>query len=103
MKLPLATLSEAPTIEELARILRREDSPTGWSPLVAIQSLLSRPACFCIHGLAETLLSIESSPSVSERTSLSTGCRPSDWTRAALRICGLWRTRPKCTIWNYGL
>jgi hypothetical protein len=43
MKLPLATLFEAPTIEELARILRREDSTPGWSRLVAIQSSLSGP------------------------------------------------------------
>src|SRR5271156_4031930 len=42
VKLPLATLFEAPTIEEMARILRPEakavaqPSSTGWSPLVAI-------------------------------------------------------------------
>lgn len=46
MKLPLATLFEAPTIEELARILRREDSPTGWSPLVAIRAF---PAHLLLH------------------------------------------------------
>src|SRR5271154_1423503 len=50
VKLPLATLFEAPTIEEMARILRPEakavaqPSSTGWSPLVAIQPNGTRPA-----------------------------------------------------------
>jgi thioesterase domain-containing protein/acyl carrier protein len=56
VKLPLATLFEAPTIEELARILRRDDSPTGWSSLVTIQSSGSRPPFFCIHGAGGTVL-----------------------------------------------
>jgi phthiocerol/phenolphthiocerol synthesis type-I polyketide synthase E len=56
VKLPLATLFEAPTIEELARILRRDDSPTGWSSLVAIQSSGSRPPFFCIHGAGGNVL-----------------------------------------------
>jgi phthiocerol/phenolphthiocerol synthesis type-I polyketide synthase E len=56
VKLPLATLFEAPTIEELARILRRDESPTGWSSLVAIQSPGSRPPFFCIHGAGGTVL-----------------------------------------------
>src|SRR5438105_1465242 len=39
VKLPVATLFEAPTIEELVRILRRDTAPTsGWSPLVPIQA-----------------------------------------------------------------
>jgi phthiocerol/phenolphthiocerol synthesis type-I polyketide synthase E len=56
VKLPLATLFEAPTIEELARILRREDSQAGWSSLVTIQSSGSRPPFFCIHGAGGTVL-----------------------------------------------
>jgi phthiocerol/phenolphthiocerol synthesis type-I polyketide synthase E len=56
VKLPLATLFEAPTIEELARILRRDDSPTGWSSLVTIQSSGSRPPFFCIHGAGGNVL-----------------------------------------------
>src|SRR5271170_747090 len=47
VKLPLATLFEAPTIEELARILRSEVRSSGWSPLVAIQPGGSRPPFFC--------------------------------------------------------
>jgi len=56
VKLPLATLFEAPTIEELARILGRDESPAGWSSLVAIQSSGSRPPFFCIHGAGGTVL-----------------------------------------------
>src|ERR1700680_595726 len=37
VKLPLATLFEAPTIRELARILRGDAQTSDWSPLVAIQ------------------------------------------------------------------
>jgi phthiocerol/phenolphthiocerol synthesis type-I polyketide synthase E len=55
-KLPLATLYEAPTIEELARIVRGEVSSSGWSPLVTIQPLGSRPPIFCMHGAGGTVL-----------------------------------------------
>ena len=50
VKLPLATLFDAPTIRELAEVLERETSASGWSPLVAIQPDGSRPRLFCIHG-----------------------------------------------------
>jgi phthiocerol/phenolphthiocerol synthesis type-I polyketide synthase E len=56
VKLPLATLYEAPTIEELARIVRGEVSSIGWSPLVAIQPLGSRPPIFCMHGAGGAVL-----------------------------------------------
>jgi phthiocerol/phenolphthiocerol synthesis type-I polyketide synthase E len=61
VKLPLATLFEAPTIEELARILRPEAkaaelSLSGWSPLVAIQPNGTRPVFFCIHGAGGNVL-----------------------------------------------
>jgi acyl carrier protein len=49
IKLPLATLYEAPTIEELSRLLRDQTSDSGWSPLVAIQPTGSRPPLFCMH------------------------------------------------------
>ena len=49
IKLPLATLYEAPTVDELARILRGEVSSSRWSPLVEIQPKGSRPPFFCIH------------------------------------------------------
>ena len=56
VKLPLATLYEAPTIEELARVLRGEASASGWSPLVAIQPEGSRPPLFCFHGAGGNVL-----------------------------------------------
>ncbi len=56
VKLPLATLFEAPTIAELAQILSRETSPAGWSPLVAIQTAGSRPPFFCVHGAGGNVL-----------------------------------------------
>jgi thioesterase domain-containing protein len=56
IKLPLATLYDAPTIEELAKILRGETAASGWSPLVAIQVAGSRPPLFCMHGAGGTVL-----------------------------------------------
>ena len=56
VKLPLATLFEAPTIQELAEILRSDAPSNGWSPLVAIQNSGSRPPFFCIHGAGGNVL-----------------------------------------------
>jgi phthiocerol/phenolphthiocerol synthesis type-I polyketide synthase E len=56
IKLPLATLYEAPTIEELSKILRGETVASGWSPVVAIQVAGSRPPFFCMHGAGGTVL-----------------------------------------------
>ncbi len=53
--LPLATLFQAPTVEQLAKILRQE----GWSPscssLMVIQPEGSKPPLFCIHVLGRGL------------------------------------------------
>ena len=56
IKLPLATLFEAPTVQEMAQILRNEAPPSRWSPLVAIQPSGSRPPFFCIHGAGGNVL-----------------------------------------------
>jgi phthiocerol/phenolphthiocerol synthesis type-I polyketide synthase E len=56
VKLPLATLFEAPTIHELAQVLRNEVPSSGWTPLVAIQPSGSRPPFFCIHGAGGNVL-----------------------------------------------
>ena len=56
IKLPLATLYEAPTIEELAKIIRGEAVTSGWSPLVAIQVAGPHPPFFCMHGAGGTVL-----------------------------------------------
>jgi len=49
-RLPLATLYEAPAIEDLARVLQREVVFSDWSSLVPIQPSGSRPPFFCFHG-----------------------------------------------------
>ena len=48
--LPLAILFQAPTVEQLAVILRQGGSSPAWSSLVAIQLRGSRPPFFCVHG-----------------------------------------------------
>jgi aspartate racemase len=48
--LPLATIFDAPTIEQLANIVGDKDWAASWSPLVAIQTDGSLPPFFCIHG-----------------------------------------------------
>lgn len=58
VKLPLAILFEASTIDELARVIRTETSTStsGWSPLVAIQPNGIRPRFFCMHGAGGNVL-----------------------------------------------
>jgi len=56
VKLPLATLFEAPTIRELVGILRSEAPSNGWSPLVTIRDSGSRPPFFCVHGAGGNVL-----------------------------------------------
>ena len=56
VKLPLATLYEAPTVAELSAILRDEVPYVGWSPLVPIQTSGSRPPFFCMHGAGGNVL-----------------------------------------------
>ena len=49
-KLAIATLFQAPTIEQLAIILRQEGCSQAWSSLVAIRSGGCKPPFFCVHG-----------------------------------------------------
>jgi aspartate racemase len=49
-KLLLATLFQAPTIEQLANLIKRSDKSSSWSSLVAIQPQGSKPPIFCVHG-----------------------------------------------------
>jgi thioesterase domain-containing protein len=48
--LPLATLLQAPTVEQLASILSQEAEPPSWSSLVPIQASGRKPPFFCVHG-----------------------------------------------------
>jgi thioesterase domain-containing protein/acyl carrier protein len=54
--LPLNTLFQAPTIEQLAGILRQEDWSSPWSSLVSIQPGGSNPPFFCVHGCTGKVL-----------------------------------------------
>ncbi len=59
VKLPLATIYEASTVEELARIIAGEVEFSGSSPLVAIRPSGSRPAFFCFHGAGGNVLNYQ--------------------------------------------
>jgi amino acid adenylation domain-containing protein len=55
-KLPLATLFQAPTIEELAGILRQQNWSAPWSSLVPIHSSGSKPPFFCVHSVGGNII-----------------------------------------------
>jgi aspartate racemase len=54
--LPLATLFEAPTIEQLARVLKHGGWTAPWSSLVSIQPGGTRRPFFIIHGVGGNVL-----------------------------------------------
>jgi amino acid adenylation domain-containing protein len=54
--LPLATLFQAPTIRQLARVLRHEQWPEPWSSLVVIQGQGKRTPFFCVHASGGNVL-----------------------------------------------
>lgn len=56
-KLPLATLLQAPTIEQLANILRQAGWTAVWDALVPIQPNGSKPAFYCVHDVGGNVLS----------------------------------------------
>ena len=47
--LPLATLFQGSTIEQLATLLHQQTDTLPWSPLVAIQPKGEKPPLFCVH------------------------------------------------------
>lgn len=56
--LPLATLFQAPTIEQLSEILRDEGWKAPWASLVPIQPQGSKPPLFCVHAVGGNVLSL---------------------------------------------
>lgn len=48
--LPITTLLRAPTVKQLAKVLRQERGSVAWPSLVAIQPEGSRPPLFFMHG-----------------------------------------------------
>ncbi|MBD2040987.1 non-ribosomal peptide synthetase [Microcoleus sp. FACHB-672] len=57
--LPLATLFQAPTVEQLANILRSEGSSVPIRSLVPIQPNGSKTPLFCIHAIGGNVLSYQ--------------------------------------------
>jgi len=49
-KLPVAALFQAPTVEQLAKLLKPDVASASWSRLVPLQSKGSKPPFFWIHG-----------------------------------------------------
>ena len=56
-RLSVSVLTEAPTIERLARILSQPQEPQPWSPLIELQRLGTRPPFFLVHGIGGEVLS----------------------------------------------
>jgi amino acid adenylation domain-containing protein len=59
-RLPLATLFQAPTIEHLARLLRRDAAPAGWSSLAPLRPHGSKAPFYCVHGAGGNVLNFRS-------------------------------------------
>jgi amino acid adenylation domain-containing protein len=58
VNLPLATLMDAPTIEALAALVRREARPQAWSPIVALQPDGTGPPVYIVPGAGSDVLSV---------------------------------------------
>ena len=54
--LPLVTLFQAPTIEQLADILRQQGWKSPWASLVPIKPGGSKPPFYCVHGVGGSIL-----------------------------------------------
>ena len=54
--LPLATLFQHQTIQELADVLRQEECSAPWSSLVPIQPSGNKPPLFCVHPVGGNVL-----------------------------------------------
>lgn len=48
--LPIATIFQAPTVEQLAKIFRAEEKSPLWSVLIPVQPWGSKPPLFCVEG-----------------------------------------------------
>jgi thioesterase domain-containing protein len=57
IQLPMSLLFEAPTIEQLAQVLKRTDWAPSWSSLAPIRQSGSRPPFFCVHQVDGSVIS----------------------------------------------
>ncbi|HEY0602171.1 MAG TPA: amino acid adenylation domain-containing protein, partial [Herpetosiphonaceae bacterium] len=55
-QIPVARLIGAPTIAQIAALLRQQPADQTWSPLVAIQPGADRPPLFCVHPIGGHVL-----------------------------------------------
>jgi amino acid adenylation domain-containing protein len=55
-RLPLSVIFDAPTVGQLASLLREEGWSPSWSSLVPIQAGGSRPPLYCVHALGGNVL-----------------------------------------------
>ena len=55
-RLPLATLFQAPTIAELAMVLRQHGWQPSWRSLVALRPNGTKPPFFCVHAVGGNVL-----------------------------------------------
>jgi amino acid adenylation domain-containing protein len=58
INLPLATLFQSPTIEQLAELLASSPAKLPWSSLVPIQSQGNQPPFFCVPGVGGNVLNL---------------------------------------------
>ena len=56
VNLPLATLFQKATIEQLATVIRNKTEPTPWSSLIGIETQGNQPPFFCVHGITGDVL-----------------------------------------------
>lgn len=56
INLPLSTLFEVATIEQLARLIEQQGRVRGWPSLVPLQAHGHKPPFFCIHGITGDIL-----------------------------------------------
>jgi len=57
--LPLASLFQAPTVEQQVNLIRQEEGSAPWRSLVAIKPSGSKPPLFCVHGALGNVLNFQ--------------------------------------------
>src|SRR6185369_6671640 len=56
IRLPISCLFEAPTVEKMALLMRRDQKKIVWKSLVAIRPVGNKPALYIVHGSGLTVL-----------------------------------------------